>query len=118
MMADKNMSINISGGQYNSARGNAIINAVQYNNVANESELDHIIKGIMENLYGLKKEDAEEIVDIVEMTKEELTKSEPKISRLRNCLSLIAPMFTVANGIPTLVGNLQKLVDYITPYIQ
>ncbi|KAI4451723.1 hypothetical protein C823_006283 [Eubacterium plexicaudatum ASF492] len=43
MMADKNMSINISGGQYNSARGNAIINAVQYNNVANASELDHAL---------------------------------------------------------------------------
>ena len=52
------------------------------------------------------------------MAKEELAKPEPKASRLRNCVSLIAPMFTIANGIPTLVENLQKLVDYITPYIR
>ena len=65
-----------------------------------------------------RKEDAEEIRDIVDLAKEELAKPEPKVSRLRNCLTLIAPMFTIANGIPTLVGNLQKLADYITPYIR
>lgn len=118
MMEDKNMSINVSGGQFNYARDNATINAVQYNNGANASELDSIIKGIMENLSGLKKEDADEIVDAVEMAKEELTKPEPRVSRLRNCVSLIAPMFTIANGIPTLVENLQKLVNYITPYVR
>lgn len=117
MMEDKNMTINVNGGQFSYARDNATINAVQYNNGANANELDNIIKGIMENLSGLKKEDADEIVDAVEMTKEELAKSEPKASRLRNCLTLIAPMFTIANGIPKLAENLQKLVDYITPYI-
>lgn len=117
MMEDKNMTINVNGGQFSYARDNATINATQYNGV-NAGELDNIIKGIMENLSGLKKEDEEKIVDAVEMAKEELTKPEPKVSRLRNCLTLIAPMFTIANGIPTLVGNLQKLVDYITPYIR
>ena len=116
MMEDKNMTINVSGGQVNYARDNATINATQYNGV-NACELDNIIKGIMENLSGLKKEDADEIADAVEMVKEELSKPEPKVSRLRNCVSLIAPMFTIANGIPTLVGNLQKLVGYIAPYI-
>ena len=118
MMEDKNMTINVNGGQFSYARDHATINAVQYNNGANVNELDDIIKGIMENLSGLKKKDADEIVDAVEMAKEELAKPEPKVSRLRNCLTLIAPMFTVANGIPTLVGNLQKLVDYITPYVR
>lgn len=118
MMEDKNMTINVNGGQFSYARGHATINAVQYNNGANSNELDNIIKGIMESLSGLKKEDEEKIVDAMEMAKEELTKPEPRVSRLRNCVSLIAPMFTIANGIPTLVGNLQKLVDYITPYIR
>lgn len=115
-MEDKNMPINVSGGQVNFARDNATINATQYNGV-NASELDGIIKGIMENLPCLKKEDADKMIDILDMAKEELAKPEPRVSRLKNCLSLVAPMFTVANGIPVLVRNLQKLVDYITPYI-
>lgn len=65
----------------------------------------------------MKKEDAENIKDIVDMAKEELAKPEPKVSRLRNCVTLIAPMFTIANGIPSLVSNLQKLIDYIVSYI-
>ena len=50
MMEDKNMTINVNGGQFSYARDNATINAVQYNNGANANELDNIIKGIMENL--------------------------------------------------------------------
>ena len=45
----------------------------------------------------LKKEDAEEIMDIVDMAREELAKPQPKVSRLRNCIALIAPMMTIAN---------------------
>lgn len=116
-MEDKNMTINVNGGQFSYARDNATINAVQYNNGANANELNDIIKGIMENLSGLNKEDADKIADTVDMTKEELSKPEPKAGRLKNCLALLAPMFTVANGIPALVENLQKLVDYVTLYI-
>lgn len=88
------------------------------NNEKGVNELDNIIKGIIENLSDLDKENAENIKDIVEMAKEELGKPKPKVSRLRNCVSLIAPMFTIANGIPVLVENLQKLVDYISLYIK
>lgn len=118
MMEDKNMTINVNGGQFSYARDNAAIYTVQYNNGADANVLNDIIEGIMESLSGLKKEDADKIADTVDMAKEELSKPEPKASRLRNCLTLIAPMFTVANGIPTLVENLQKLVDYVTPYIR
>ncbi len=52
------------------------------------------------------------------MAKEELVKPEPKVSRLRNCVTLIAPMLTIANGIPALANSLQKLVDYIKPFIR
>lgn len=71
----------------------------------------------MENLSELKKEDAETIIDAMEIAKEELDKSKPRASRLRNCITLIAPMFTIANGIPTLVQNLQRFVEYIETYI-
>ena len=112
VMSTNGMVINMNGGQFNLAKDNATINATQ-NNGVNGKELDDIIKEIMENLSDLKKEDADEIADIVEMAKDELTKPEPKVSRLRNCLTLIAPMFTIANGIPTLATNLQKLQEFI-----
>lgn len=67
----------------------------------------------MGNLSDLKKEDADNIADIVELAKEELIKPEPKVSRLRNCLTLIVPLFTIANGIPTLATNLQRLQELI-----
>lgn len=114
---DKNITYNVHWGQLNIASDNAIINATQNNGIS-AKELDSIIKGIMDNLSDLKEEDAEEIKDIVDMAKEELSKPEPKTSRLRNCVTLIAPMITIANGIPTLVNNLQRLVDYINPYIR
>lgn len=117
-MGDRNWTFNVSdGGQVNVAEDNATIYATQNNGVT-ANELDSIIKGIMNNLSGLKEEDADSIRDIVDMAKDELEKPEPKVSRLKNCLSLIAPMFTVANGIPTLVDNLQKLMDYITLFIK
>ena len=110
------MTFNVSGGQVNLAKDNATINAIQNNGVS-ANELDGIIKGIMENLSDLNKEDAENIKDVVDMAKEELVKPEPKVSRLRNCVSLITPILTIANGIPTLLNNLQRLKNYINSFI-
>ncbi len=93
---------------------NNIVNVVNPGN----NELDNIVKGIMDNLSDLKQEDAESIKDAVDMAIEELKKPDPKTSRLRSCVTLLAPMFTIANGIPTLANNLQNLVDYITLYIK
>lgn len=117
MMGDKNMAFNMYGGQFNYAKDNAIINATQNNGVS-ANELDEIVKGIMANLSGLEEEDAENIRDVVEMAKDELEKPEPKVSRLKNCVALVAPMVTVANGVPVLMDNLQKLLDYIAPFIK
>lgn len=52
-------------------------------------------------------------LDVLEQVKEEIDKEKPKKSRLQNCLKLIAPMITIANGIPVLSTNLQKLHDII-----
>ena len=57
-------------------------------------------------------------LDIVDMAREELAKPQPKVSRLRNCIALIAPMMTIANGIPTLSSNLQKFGEFIMNYIK
>lgn len=116
-MCNNGMVINMSGGQFNFAKDNAIINVTQ-NNGVNSKELDDIINGIIENLSDLKKEDADRIVDIVEMTKNELMKPDPRVSRLKDCLNSIAPMFTIANGIPTLAANLHDLWKFIMQYIR
>lgn len=116
-MENKNgMTISINGGQVNIARDSSTINVVQHNG-ENINELETIIKGIVDNLSELKKEDAEKIADAVDIVKEELEKENPKVSRLRNCVTLIAPMFTVANGVPILLDNLQRLVNFVNTYI-
>lgn len=120
-MKDRNMTISVNNGQVIVAKDNAVITqkkvVIAKNNVVNTCELDDIIKGIMENLSDLKKEDADDIRDIVDMAREELSKQEPKANRLRNCVSLLAPMITIVNGIPTLVNNLNQLKDFIMLYI-
>lgn len=90
-----NMTFNITGGQINIAKDNGNVNAIQNNGIGN-NELDAIIGEIKNDLSELKKEDAEEIMDIVDMAREELAKTQPKVSRLRNCITLIAPMMTIA----------------------
>ncbi len=107
-----NMTFNVTGGQINIAKDNGNVNAIQNNGIGN-NELDAIIGEIKNNLSELKKEDAEEIMDIVDMAREELAKPQPKVSRLRNCIALIAPMMTIVNGIPTLSSNLQKFQEFI-----
>lgn len=111
-MNKRNMTVNISGGQVNIAKDNATINAI-HNNGMNGKEFETIIQAIKDNLSGLKKEDGDEILDVLEQVKEEIDKEKPKKSRLQNCLKLIAPMITIANGIPVLATNLQKLQDII-----
>lgn len=115
-MDKRNMTVNISGGQVNIAKDNATINAIQ-NNGMDGNEFETIIQVIKDNLSGLKKEDADELLDVLEQVKEEIDKEKPKKSRLQNCLKLIAPMITIANGIPVLTTNLQKLHDIIIQYI-
>lgn len=111
------MTFNINGGQINIARDSAIINAVQ-NNGADRSELESIINNIKDNLSDLNKEQAEEIIDVLEIVKDELKKPEPKKSRLKNCIALITSMISIVNGIPVLASNLQKFHDYIFRYIE
>ena len=106
------MTVNISGGQINIAKDNATINVIQ-NNGMDRNEFETTIQVIKDNLSGLKKEDADGILDALEQVKEELAKARPKKSRLQNCIKIIAPMITIANGIPVLATNLQKLHDFI-----
>lgn len=109
---DESIVWNVNGGQVNIANGNAIINATQNNGLDN-AELESIIKNIMDNVSGLGKEDADTIVDSVEMIREEIMKPEPKRNIISNGIKLLAPMISIANGIPVLAENIQKLIDYV-----
>lgn len=111
-MNDKLKFKNLNSSPVNIGDGNTV---TQYFN-NDLKELNNIINSIMKDISSLEKEDAEGIIDVVDMVREELAKQKPKESRLKNCLALITPMLTIANGVPTLVDNLQRLVDYITLY--
>ena len=47
----------------------------------------------------------------------ELHKPEPKGKIISNGIKLLAPMISIANGIPTLADHIQKFIDMVTPYI-
>jgi hypothetical protein len=116
MEKEKQIIVNINESQINMAKDNSVLNANQYNAV-NKAELEKIVNGIMDNLYALKEEDADRIEDLVRLVKQELSEPEPKISKLKYYLTLIAPMVTIANGIPVLCENLQKLKNFIMAFI-
>ena len=116
MGLDENTTWNVSGGQVNVASGHAVINATQ-NNGVEISEMENLIKQIMESVGSLEKDDAETIVDSIEMIRDELQKPEPKGKIISNGIKLLAPMISIANGIPTLADHIQKFIDMVTLYI-
>lgn len=109
--------LNSSGGQINVASDNAIINATQ-NNITTSKELENIIEAIKDNLSELNEENRNTLIDAMDMANDELIKTKPQAGRLRNCITLIAPILTIANGMPVLTENIQKLIDYIMPHIR
>lgn len=117
MESGKKIIWNVKRGQVIFASGDSTVNAVLNNNGTNVDELENIIEGIRNNMSDLRKEDADKIIDIIEMVKEEFAKPEPRAGRLKSCLSLLAPMISIVNGIPTLTSNLQKLQEFISLHI-
>lgn len=106
----------VYGGQVNIAHDNSSISATQ-NNGINVNELNSLITDIMGNLSGLSEENETIIKDSLEMIRDELSKSEPKKSILSGGIRLLAPMVSIANGIPTLAENLQKLIGFVAQFI-
>ena len=47
------------------------------------------------------------------MIREEIMKPEPKRNIISNGIKLLAPMISIANGIPALAENIQKFIDYV-----
>lgn len=116
MGLDENTVWNVNGGQVNYARDGATITAEQNNGVLKD-ELEKIMDAIKCNLSEIEQDDAETIIDSAEMIKEEIMKPEPKKKIISNGIKLLTPMITIANGIPTLAMNIQKFIEFVTPYI-
>lgn len=67
----------------------------------------------MDNVSGLDKEDADTIIDSVEMIREEIMKPEPKRNIISSGIKLLVSMISIDNGIPALAENIQKFIDYV-----
>lgn len=109
------ITFNNYGGQLNYAKDNATINATQ-NCRLKENELENIINDIIDNSYYFNKEDSETILDTLNMIQDELSKKKPNGSRLRNCVTLLSPMVTIANGIPQVAEKIGAVISYISQY--
>lgn len=116
MGLDENTVWNVSGGQVNIAKDNATINATQNNGIQND-DLQKMVSSILNNLSGIDKENADTIIDSVEMIKDEILKPEPKARILSNGIKLLAPMISIVNGIPMLATNITKFIEYVENYI-
>lgn len=116
MGLDENMMFNVSGGQVNISQGNSTLNATQYN--SNDfSEIDKLIREIKLDLSKLSPKDEEEAIDAIDMIRSEIENQQPKKGNIRIGIKTLAPIITVANGIPVLISNLQKFIDMATTFI-
>ena len=105
-------------GQLNMAQDQGVVYATQYNNNSERNnELGCIIKNIEDDMKLLDENICESLQDVIDMVKEEFSKSQPKTNRLRSCITLISPIITAVNGIPTLGENIQRLKEFIEMYI-
>lgn len=116
-MGKDTLTLNVHGGQVNIANENGCVYAIQNNSMEVE-ELDVVVKNIMQNLDEIASEDAETIIDAVEMVREEIRKTEPSKKIISNGIRLLAPMISIVNGIPVLAENLMKFVEYINALIK
>lgn len=109
------ITFNNYGGQINYGKDNATINATQ-NYGLKENELEKIINEIINNISCFNKEDSETIIDTLKMIQDELSKKKPNGSRLRNCVTLLGPMVTIANGFPQVAEKIEAVISYISQY--
>lgn len=101
---------NVSGSQF--AGDNSAI-TVTNNNGIDANEFEKLVKAITDNFFSLDDENKETILGAIEILREEIAKTQPKKSILSSGIKLLAPMVTIANGIPILAENIQKVIDFV-----
>ncbi len=103
--------------QFNQAGENGTVIATQNNENGAENDLNMIIAAVEKELKSLKEAEAENIKDMLSMLREEMKVSKPRKGRLNNCLQLLLTTMSTINNAPQLLENLQKLKEYIEPYL-
>ena len=111
MGLDENMMFNVSGGQVNISQGNSTLNAVLIKTVFS------FLEKIKLDLSKLSPKDEEEAIDAIDMIRSEIENQQPKKGNIKIGIKSLAPIITVANGIPVLISNLQKFIDIVTTFI-
>lgn len=103
--------------QINQAKGHGKIKAKQVNGMDLHSALDALIKAMAEELEGMQSQDAESAKDALELLKDEMEEEKPRKSRINKCFRLLSTAVQAINHAPALLENLQKLKQYIEPYM-
>lgn len=122
-VAGEDRSMNFSG--TNDLRGSNIIKGDNYGDVSIKNkvsgiqgkELQEILNSIMGDLSRLNEKDRQKVTETVEDVAKAFSGQEVDSEKLRKCERIITRLTTVAKGVPALAENLQKLGDFIMPYI-
>ncbi len=126
-VAGEDYSMNFSG--TNTFQGNVFAEGDNYGGVTitdsfnsevsgiQGKELQEILNSIMGNLSGLNEKDRQKVTETVDDVAEAFSGQEVDSEKLRKCKRIITRLTTVAKGVPALAENLQKLGDFIMPYI-
>lgn len=87
----------VVNGQVNFAKNDEMITAKQYNYKNGYNTIVSHININLSNLQKAKGEVAEQVLDLVELVKDELKKKKPNPVRLRNCVLLINKLISKAD---------------------
>lgn len=99
------------------AKGHAKVKTKQVNGQDPHSDLDEIIKAIKEELEDMQGQDAESAKDALGLLQDEMEEEKPRKSRINKCFRLLSMAVQAINHAPTLLENVQKLKQYIEPYM-
>lgn len=99
------------------AKGHAKVKGKQVNGQDSHNGLDEIIKAINEELEGMQSQDAESAKDALGLLQDEMEEEKPRKSRINKCVRLLSVAVQAIDHAPTLLENIQKLKQYIEPYM-
>lgn len=107
----------VINGQVNIFKDNAMGTVTQTNHYGNPIDVDEVIEAIKRELVVFDEDIRKEHNDTLDMIQEELSNPAPRKERLVKGIKLLAPLVAIANGIPTLVENVDKLLAYLSGYL-
>lgn len=111
------MKVKNFNGQMITVKDNATAAIVQ-NNGTSSKELRDIVEAIKRDSCQLSEEEARELTSSLSEVENAYAGTGSAMERLKACVSFIAPMFTIANGVPDLIGNIKDLLEFVSVNIR